>query len=87
MSTVLVKIRQAGGTYVARAGRGRKATTASCTGLEVFAAQRAAAKYFRLDACNVQTESDIVIEDIGEGLRAPIRGAIIVKATLPECAS
>ncbi len=87
MNSVLVKIRQSGGTYLARAGRGRKAKTASCTSLEVTAAQRAAAKYFGLDSCNVQKESDIVIEDTGKGLRVGCRDAITVKAKLPESAS
>lgn len=87
MNTVLVKIRQSGGTYLARAGRARKAKTASCTSSEVFAAQRAAAKYFHLDACNVQTADDILIEDLGQGLRVGCREEITVKATLPEVVS
>lgn len=62
-----VNVRQYGGTYLAASGRGRRRVTASCTGGEAQAARRCAAKVFRLDACNTQTEDDIVLKKTGEG--------------------
>lgn len=59
--SVKVVVRFRGGAYVARAGRGKKATHASSTDRPVIAARRAAAKLFRLDPCNVQTEDDIEV--------------------------
>lgn len=74
--TVTVKVRYSGGTYLARAGRGKAAATASATGLMSQAARRAAAKFFRLDASNVQTADDIVLDPRGE--------AELYVAILPE---
>lgn len=64
--TVTVKVRYSGGTYLARAGRGKAATSASATGLRSQAARRAAAKFFKLDASNVQTADDVVLDPRGE---------------------
>ena len=76
MNRVNVKVRCSGGTYLARAGRGKHACSASATGLKAQAARRAAARFFRLDACNVQTADDIVLEPRGE--------ADLYVATLPS---
>lgn len=59
MKTITVKVRHTGSGYTARAGRGKKSKTATCTSAPEAAARRAAAKAFCLDACNVQTEADI----------------------------
>ena len=56
-----VKIRSTGSGYTARAGRGRKAKTASCTASIHRAAQMAAAKYFGLDASNTVKPADLRI--------------------------
>lgn len=77
MSSVIVKVRMDGFGYVARAGRGKAARSASSTSDAGTAARRAAAKFFRLDACNVQTERDIVLE-----MQSQV--GPIYRATLPE---
>lgn len=67
-----------GGAYVARAGRGKAATSASSTDRPQIAARRAAAKYFRIDACNVQTEDDIQLAAI------PVVNGYAWTASLPQ---
>lgn len=49
-----VTVRYYGGAYIARAGRGEKACSASSTDREIIAVQRAAEKYFRLNSSNGQ---------------------------------
>lgn len=61
MKTCTVQVRYAGNGYTARAGRGKKAKTASATSDPATAAQRAAAKFFHLDSCNIQTAADIIV--------------------------
>lgn len=75
--TVQVKVRYYGGAYLARAGRGKSARSGSSTATEAYAVQAAAAKYFRLDACNVQTAADIEVREITR------LGVILYAATLP----
>lgn len=64
MQTVLVKTRMSSGGWSARAGRGKAAAAASCTCGAAEAAQRAAAKYFRIDACNVIRPEDLRVTEI-----------------------
>ena len=61
-----VKVRYYGGAYLAASGRGRRRVTASCTRGAEAAVRRCAAKAFRLDACNTQTEDDIILTRTGE---------------------
>ena len=79
LPTVRVMVRYYGGAWVARAGRGKKGKSASSTDRATVAAQRAAAKYFGLDASNVQTPADIVLTLLVDGTQ----GAALYTATLP----
>lgn len=64
MKTAQVTSRYSGGTCIARAGRGKKAKTASATSDQAEAARRAAAKAFGLDSSNIQTAADVVLEKL-----------------------
>ena len=77
MSTVLVKVRYSGGGYIARAGRGKKATSGSSTDRESTACQRAAAKYFGLSEGNVQTAHDVQLEIVTQS-------PVVYRASLPN---
>lgn len=79
--TCLVKVRPYSDGYIARAGRGRTAKTASCTMSAEAAARSAAAKFFRLDSCNVQTASDI---RLSHPTFSALSGTHQFRAELPE---
>ena len=79
--TCLVKVRPSCDGYIARAGRGARAKTASCTMSPEAAARSAAAKFFRLDSCNVQTAADIRLSG---GTESALSGARLFQAELPE---
>jgi hypothetical protein len=64
MKTVTVETRFSRGGWVARAGKGKEATTASHKTLTTSAVRKAAYKYFKMDSSNVQTEADIEIQRI-----------------------
>lgn len=68
MKTVTVKTRMSGGTWLARAGHGRRACTASCTMGAEQAARSAAAKFFRIDACNVLTADDLIVRRLPDAV-------------------
>lgn len=80
-NTVLVKTRMSGAIYSARAGRGKAAKAATCTMDHPEAARRAAAKFFRLDACNVQTADDIELRLVSSADGWPY--VHVYRATLP----
>lgn len=61
-NSVSVYVCQAGGGYRARAGRGKRATIATCTSSDIDAVQRAAAKYFKLDPSNTVKPGDLGVE-------------------------
>lgn len=82
MKTITVTTRFSGGGYAARAGRGKKAKAATCTSSPQEAARRAAAKFFHLDACNVQTPADIALVETGCQVHPPF--ARTYTATLPD---
>lgn len=62
MKTITVTVRGNGNGFTARAGRGKKAKTGTCTYCPRQAARYAAAKAFCLDECNVQGPQDILVE-------------------------
>lgn len=84
MSAVTVKTRLAGGTWLARAGHGRRACTASCTMGAEHAARAAAAKLFRIDACNVLTADDLIVRRLPETGRGLNYGEALWSVSLPE---
>lgn len=64
MQSVIVKTRYYGGCWNARAGRGKAAKSASSTSTAKKAAQRAGAKYFGIDACNVIKAHELPVTEI-----------------------
>ena len=70
--TVLVSVRLAGGSYCARAGKGKDAKLASSTNCGPVAAQAAAAKYFGIEPSTADT---ITLQKSSPG---------VFLATLPE---
>ena len=58
MSSIIVKVRMSGGTYVARAGNSYEAKTASCTSSPTEAVIKAAQKYFSSENVVVDRKSD-----------------------------
>lgn len=54
-------VRYYGGTYIASVGRGRLRLTASNTSSARNACQRVAAKVFKLDSSNTQSDADIQV--------------------------
>jgi hypothetical protein len=93
MKTVKVTTRPAPkGGFVARAGRRRKARTATRRHAGITATIRAAAyKYFRLDSSNIQGAADIVVTPamVPSAYRDhdPIRSRTDYIATLPDIPS
>lgn len=79
LPTVRVMVTYRGGTNLARAGRGKKAKTASSTNSMEIAARAAAAKFFGLDACNVQKPDSIRLD-----LLANTQFSKLFQAILPE---
>ena len=77
--TVRVMVTYRGGGYVARAGRGKKAKIARSTNSMDVAARAAAAKFFGLDACNVQKPASIQLD-----LLANTQFSKLFQAILPE---
>lgn len=65
MKSVTVKITFRGGSWSARAGRGAKAKNASSTSDAETAAQRAAAKWFGIDECNLLRPDDLTVRGLG----------------------
>lgn len=78
--TCSVQVSISGDGYRARAGRGAKAKIATCTSSPEAAARSAAAKYFHLDSCNVQTAADIRLSGGTESL---VSGSRLYLAELP----
>lgn len=64
MKSVTVKITFRGGSWHARAGRGAKACTATTSYDAHAAAQRAAAKAFGIDECNLLRPQDLTVKGL-----------------------
>lgn len=64
---VTVVLRSAKRGWVARAGRGKRAKTASSLSQPMRAVRRAAAKFFHLcPICNVQSPGDLIVEELAD---------------------
>jgi hypothetical protein len=82
MKTVIVTTRYASDCFVARAGKGKRAKTASSTSLVTSAVRAAAYKYFRMDESNVQTIDDIEIQRVPGATGSNVGDTF--RATLPD---
>lgn len=69
LPTVRVSVRSYGGAYVARAGRGKAAKSASSTNCDTIAARHAAAKYFGHADPVHATAEEIELSFLVSGLR------------------